>query len=243
MKALVLAAGKSTRILPVTGGKPKPLLEIGEESVLGRNLRWLASQGIREVWINLHYRGNLIRRAIGDGSQYGLSIHYSEEEQILGTAGAVRRLKGEWEAAFLVVYGDSLYQFSIGELVQTHRRLRPLATVALFSFAETPHSGIAGSRVEVNDEGYVVRFIEGEDPAVASLDLASAGVYVVEPALVETIPQETFYDFGYDCFPAILADGEKLGGHLIDGYCLGIDTPASYEMVLRLVKQGAVRLP
>ena len=101
--AVVLAAGKSTRIASLWGGIPKPLLPVQGEPVLVRNVRWLANAGVRNLWVNLHYRGDLIRAALGDGSAWGVGIRYSEEPTILGTAGGVRRLLPELGETCLVV--------------------------------------------------------------------------------------------------------------------------------------------
>ena len=76
-RALVLAAGKSTRLQPLAADRPKPLLSIAGQTVLEHNLRWLAAAGVQEVWINLHYQGEQIAELVGDGSRYGLRVHYS----------------------------------------------------------------------------------------------------------------------------------------------------------------------
>ena len=87
-KALLLAAGLSSRIREVAGDLPKPLMPFAGAPVLAHNLRWLAGGGVREVWINLHYGAEQIRTAIGDGECFGLRTHYVHEPQLLGTAGA-----------------------------------------------------------------------------------------------------------------------------------------------------------
>ena len=87
MKALVLAAGKSTRIQSVTGGRPKPLLEIAGETIIGRNLRWLAAEGFTKIWVNLHYRPDEIQQALGNGSKFDVDIHYVYEPVNTGNLG------------------------------------------------------------------------------------------------------------------------------------------------------------
>ena len=107
--AVLLAAGKSTRIATVAEGVPKPLLPVQGEPILVRNVRWLAAGGVRDIWVNLHYRGDLIRSVLGDGSIWGVQVHYSEEPTILGTAGAVRRLLSSLGETFLVDPGTGSY--------------------------------------------------------------------------------------------------------------------------------------
>src|SRR5262245_26148216 len=165
MKALVLAAGRSTRLRGVAGDLPKPLMPVMGRPILEHTLRWLAASGITDVWINLHYQGEQIRRRIGTGAHLGLRVRYSEEAPILGTAGAVGKLRAEWTDTFLVVYGDNLVRFTLVDLLETHRRLAPVATIALFDPARHPSTGVAGGRVVMGDDGRVRSFVEGAGDA------------------------------------------------------------------------------
>jgi len=226
-QALVLAAGRSTRIAGELDGRSKVLVDIGGQTVLGRNLRWLADSGVTAVWINLHYRPDDIIDAVGDGSRFGVRVRYSEEPELLGTAGAFRKLADEWASPagpVLLVYGDNVSQFDLRALVDHHVSSGAVATVALFDTRVHGNSGIAGGRVVV-DGGRVSAFLEG-GPAVAS-PLVNAGVYVLDRAVLTHIPQITAPDFGRDVFPALLAAGAPIAAHVIeaDGYCYGIDTP------------------
>ena len=241
LKALVLAAGKSTRIAPVSGGLPKPLIKIQGETVLGRNLWWLSRQGITQVWINLHYQPDEIRAVVGDGSQVGLTVHYEYEPTILGTAGAVRNLSSEWTETFLVVYGDSLLSFDLLDFLKFHQEHRAAVSVALFDCERHPHTGIAGGRVGLAEDGRIQEFCEGSSDPL--LPMVNVGVYLLEPEIVGEIPLGRFYDFGRDLFPFLLKRGRRIFGYLITGYCLGIDTPESYQKAIRLIETGEVTLP
>lgn len=237
-KALVLAAGKSTRIHPVAKGLPKPLIEIAGEAILARNLRWLGAQGVRDVWINLHYRPDDIRAAVGDGARFGVSAHYSEEAEILGTSGAVKQLARELTEPFFVVYGDNLLSTDLGAMMRFHLERRGLCTIGLFDRGRHPHTGIAGGKVRLEGDR-ISAFLEGAPDEVSPL--VNAGIYAVDPRLVDRLPAG-FSDFGRDVFPRLLADGEPLFGHLITGYCLGIDTPESYANALALIEKREVQL-
>ena len=240
MTALVLAAGRSTRIRAVAGDLPKPLLPVEGRPILEHTLRWLATSGIGDVWINLHYQGEQIRRFAGTGERFGLRVRYSEEDPILGTAGAVGKLRGEWTATFLVVYGDNLVRFSLGELIARHRALRSVATVALFDPRRQPSTGIAGGSVTLGEDGMIRSFVEGQ-PGVEGA-LVNAGVYAVEPDVTTWIPEGQFSDFGHDVFPRLLAEGVPLAGYRIDGYCLGLDAPEPLNRGLDLIQRGEVKL-
>lgn len=240
LQAVVLAAGKSTRIASLAEGRPKPLIEIGGEAVLVRNLRWLAENGIERVWINLHYRPEAIRQRVGDGGQLGLRVHYSYEPEILGTAGGVRQIASGWNETFLVLYGDSLVRADLDIMRQVHRRSGALITIGLFDRSRHPYTAIAGGTVTLSASDSVVSFNEGGDAGLSSL--VNAGLYLVEPELLLKIPASSFYDFGRQLFPQLLEAGVPIQGHVIDGYCLGIDTPQAYRRALELVHEGMVEL-
>lgn len=240
MKALVLAAGKSTRIHDVAGGLPKPLIEVNGRPVLAHNLNWLRDEGIEDVWINLHYKGDKIREYVGDGSLFGLNVRYSAEDPIMGTAGAAWKLREEWKETFVLVYGDSLYRFSLGALLNRHKQLNAAATLALFDYDKNLHTGIAGGRVSLGSDGYVRGFIEGSSPDLVQYPFVNAAVYVLEPGVIQQIPPNTFYDFGSELFPKMLENGLSVGGHCIDGYCLGIDTPESFRLANDFAQKGLI---
>jgi NDP-sugar pyrophosphorylase family protein len=239
-RAVVLAAGRSTRIAPLAGGVPKPLLEIGGQAILVRNLRWLAESGIEDVWVNLHYRPEAIRERIGDGGRLGLRVNYSYEQEILGTAGGVRRIASQWKATFLVVYGDSLLRANLALMQQAHRESGAPLTIGLFDRRRHPHTGIAGGTVTLRSDGRIASFIEGAAPETSAL--VNAGLYLIEPEIMARIPPASFYDFARNLFPQLLEAAVPINSHIIEGYCLGIDTPEAYRLALRLIDEGTVKL-
>jgi mannose-1-phosphate guanylyltransferase len=240
--ALVLAAGKSTRIAEVSGGQPKPLLSIGGKPVIAHALGWLHDFGIRNVWVNLHYRPNDIRSALGDGRQYAVLLNYSFEPEILGTAGAFRRLANEWKDTTLIVYGDNLVRFDLSAMQQKHRETGALVTIALFDPAVNPNSRIAGGRVAIDSSSRITAFVEGGSTAGTAAPYVNAGVYLVEPA-VERLIQEGTQDFARDVFPELMRHGQ-LCAHVIEpsAYCIGLDTPESYRVAEELVNSHEVTL-
>lgn len=234
-RALVLAAGLSTRISPVTNGLPKPLLDIGGTSLLGWNLSWLRSHGIEEILINLHHGAEHIRAAVGDGAAFGVRVRYAYEPVLLGTAGAWRGLAHEWRKTSLVVYGDNFMRFDLRALLDTHRRSGALATMALFDPRVHACTGAAGGRARIAD-GRVVAFEEDG----ATEGPINAGVYALEPAVAQLI-DPGFQDFGRDVLPR-LAESGCLAAHMLEpnGFCLGLDTPERYELAQQLFAEGEV---
>lgn len=229
----MLAAGRSSRVADTLDGRSKLLVEIGGQTVLERNLRWLAESGFRSVWINLHYRAQDVRDIAGDGSRFGLEVRYSEEAELLGTAGAFRALASEWAGTVLVVYGDNVSAFDLGKLLARHWSSGNVATIALFDSTVSANSGIAGGLVLIEGER-VVSFTEGAR-ARADSPLVNAGVYALEPQVLQHIPPSAAPDFGRDVFPALLAAGCAVTAHVVgpESYCYGIDTPESLERTLK----------
>ena len=234
-----MAAGLGSRIRTIAGDLPKPLIPFGGRSILAHNLRWLNRSGIGEVWINTHFGAAAIRETIGDGSDFSLSVHYTFEPEVLGTAGALANIASVADQTMLVVYGDNIVRCDLDALARAHRAGGALATVCLFDQARHAHTGIAGGRVVVDDHDLVTGFIEGGDAG-----LVNAGVYLVEPQLIDRIPRGRSVDFARDVFPDMLASGVPLQGHVLEpgGFCLGLDTPQSFRAGEALLAAGRISL-
>lgn len=231
-KALVLAAGKSTRIEKAAGGIPKPLLEIKGEPVLIHNLKLLAKHGVNEAWINLHFKLNAVRECVGDGSKWGVSVRYWHEKEILGTAGALKNLEREFSGGpHYVVYGDNYTDCDLTEMMHQHIEKKVAATIAVFDASKNPNSGIAGGKIKVNPEGFIEEFNEGG----GSGGRVNAGVYVLEPSVLENI-SKGFSDFGKDVFPDLLKAKKKIYAYSLKGFCFAVDTPESYERTRALTR-------
>jgi NDP-sugar pyrophosphorylase family protein len=231
MKAIILAAGAGTRLRPLTDTCPKPMLPIAGRPLLERTLLWLRSHDISEVALNLHHLPDVVRTGLGDGTKLGMHLQYSYEPELLGTAGAVRTINelfpGWIDQTFALIYGDMLLDLDLASLLAHHHSSNAIFTLAL-KHTDTPHSQ---GMIEVDSAGRVLRFVE--KPAVwTGGNVANAGVYVCEPAVLEYIPPGNS-DFGHHIIPALLAAGAAVYGHAANGYLLDIGTPAAYERAQR----------
>jgi mannose-1-phosphate guanylyltransferase len=235
--AMVLAAGMSTRIAPLAAERPKPLLEVAGESLLGWNLRLLARYGFEDVWINVHYRAEEIIGAIGNGARYGLRIRYSREPEILGTAGGWKRVAHEHRGAWLLLYGDNLTRLDLRRFERAHRVNTALA--ALFDAQGHMNTGIHGGHAVIEDDR-ITGFVEGG--AGGSGHLINAGVYMLDSSLAADVG-DGFADFGRNVFPRWAASG-VLRPYVMEpeAFCLGLDTPEHFAIGERLVAGGAVLL-
>jgi NDP-sugar pyrophosphorylase family protein len=228
MRAVVLAAGQGTRLKPLTDRVPKPLLQLGGRSILEQNLAWLGAAGVTHVAINLHHQGDAIRQAIGDGQAFGLSVQYSEEPELLGTAGGTRRaaplLPETWP--LLVVYGDNLISVNLGRMLSRHERAGAGLTIAVYQVDDVRSSGVA----EFDGSGRISRFIEKPPGQEGERGWVNAGLYFLERSAFELIP-DGYSDFGHEIIPRYLAAGHPAYAYQLSGdeRVFPIDTPEYYR--------------
>lgn len=239
MKAMALAAGKGTRLFPLTGEVPKPMAPVVDTPIIEHIFGLLARHGIEEVHVNVHYLADALLNAYGEESRInGMTVRLSRERELLGTAGGVRRLADRFDDTFVVVSGDALTDVDLRELVAFHREKEALATIALHRVYDTSEFGV----VELDGEGNILGFQEKPDPGDAISTLANTGIYVLEPRALEYIPEGTFFDFARDVFPKFLEAGERFVGYQGDFYWSDIGTLEAYRQAQYDVLSGRVRV-
>ncbi|MEO7649498.1 MAG: sugar phosphate nucleotidyltransferase [Bryobacteraceae bacterium] len=217
-KALILAAGRGARLGRLTEALPKPMLRVHERPALEEHVRRLAAAGVREIWINLHHAAGHIRRHFSDGSAFGVSIRYSEEAALLGTAGALAKLAHEFRGApFFLVYGDNYIELDYSAFAT---RARGVLTMLLHHRDYVAQSGVA----ECSADGRILRFQEKPAPGTEVSHSVNAGVYVCAPAVLDYLP-EGVSDFAKDILPRMLADGCELYGVESPVPVIPLDTP------------------
>jgi NDP-sugar pyrophosphorylase family protein len=215
MRAMIMAAGKGTRLRPLTDLLPKPMVPIANRPALYHILRLLKRHGVREVVINLHHMPDVITEYFGDGGALDMELFYSYEPELLGTAGGVKNNEGFLkDDTFLVLSGDALTDVDITGLVAAHRRNGSLATIAV---KEVPDPSLYGVLV-VDDDGRVVGFQEKPPREEARSRLCNCGIYVFEPQIFEHILPGQFDDFGSRVFPDLLRKRVPFHAHPIDAY-------------------------
>ena len=229
MKAMILAAGQGTRLAPLTASLPKCMIPIGGMPILEHTLIRLRGHGVGEVIINLCHQPDVIPAYFGDGSRWGMRITYSPEDEPLGTAGGVKHAAWFFDGPFLVLYGDNLSTCDLSRLARHHRERDALATMALYRRSDPSSSGIA----EVNAEDRIVRFVEKPRPEEVFSKWVNAGIYVLNPEVLDLIPAVRPCDFGRDVFPHLLAEGRTIYGYRMKGEegLWWIDTPADLARV------------
>lgn len=237
---MILAAGLGTRLRPLTDRIPKPLLPIAGRPMIEYTLAWVAAAGIREVMINLHHKGALIREALGSGERFGLAISYSEEPLILGTGGGIKRVEQFFsDGPFLVVNSDVLTGLDPTAVIRAHADRRPVATLVV---RRDPHVASYGA-LGINAAGRILRFLGKGPPTEEPIeDVMFTGIQVLDPRIFTEIPPDRFFPIT-DAYIALVERGEPLAGHLTDAPWLDIGTPERYREAERWVAEGVIRPP
>ncbi len=223
---MVLAAGLGTRLRPVTYAVPKPMVPVLNRPVMEHSVRLLARHGFSEAIANLHWFPETIEEHFGDGSGFGIGLSYSREEQLLGTAGGVRKAADFLGDSFLVVAGDALTDLDFAAMREFHESHDGLATMATKRVAETDQYGV----VIAGEDGRVQGFQEKPDPAEALSDLANTCIYMFRSEIFDFFPAPgtskaagegdppEFADWAMDVFPALLESDVPFYSHEVDAY-------------------------
>jgi NDP-sugar pyrophosphorylase family protein len=238
---MILAGGLSTRLYPLTKQVPKPLVPVAGVPNAVHLIRYLHSYGYDEIAINVFYLADAIVAALGDGSRFGVKLHYLHEPVLMGSAGALKPLAEYFgNETFVVVGCDDLTDLPLDELTAFHRQREAIATIALVERDEVDQYGV----VVLDERGKIVGFQEKPARGTERSRLVNTGIYVFEPAIFDRIPAATFYDFGKQVFPSLQqAAAPFYGFDARDAYWCDIGTPAEYRRASFDVLRGAFAIP
>ncbi len=221
MKAVIMAGGEGTRLRPLTRTTPKPLMPVGRRRCIDYSLASLERAGITEIIVTTSYKADMIVDALEATDVAGLSILFSFEREPLGTAGGVSKVRDFLDETFLVLSADVLADVDLGAMVDLHRAKGAHATMALTTTDKVTEYGIVG----LDDDGRIQRFKEKPRPEEAFSNLINAGIYVLEPHVMDHVPEGTKFDFSKNLFPKLLAEGHPMYGHRLDGLWMDIGRP------------------
>jgi mannose-1-phosphate guanylyltransferase len=229
VKAVLLAAGKGTRLAPLTTTVPKILVSVAGEPLLARQLRYLATQGVSEVLLNLHHHADLVDDFLAtSGSPVPVTVY--DEPELRGTAGALFPMRERLDAGrFVVLYGDVVTDHDLRVLQHASRGI---ATLAYYVAADVHEKGV----LDLDHGERVVGFVE--KPQAKQSGCVNAGIYSLDPAIFEFIPE--FGDFGFDVWPRVLGAGELIYGSPIDGYLLDMGGPDALAQLRRDIEAKVI---
>lgn len=240
MLAMILAAGYGTRLYPLTIDRAKPAIPFMNRPLVGYVAEYLARFGYRDVVVNLHHRAESVRAALGDGNRFGVKLHYVEEEEILGTGGAIdnaRTLLGTemFSETFVVINGKIVTDIELDAAFETHRRTNALATLVLrpnitrekYSTVEVRDGLVQGfdnisSKDNLNSLASDNESVENEVP------LMFTGIQILEPQIFKYIPRGIFSHTTTDAYLPAIQKGERIAAHVTGGMWHELSTIERY---------------
>lgn len=238
MKAVIMAGGKGTRLAPLTCQLPKPMVPILDRPCMEYIIELLKTHGITEIAVTLQYLPNVIKNHFGDGSAWGVHLHYFEETSPLGTAGSVKNAERFLDETFLVISGDGLTDFDLSQAIAFHRSKKALGTLVLTQVDIPLEYGV----VMTEADGRISRFLEKPNWSEVFSDTVNTGIYVLEPEILTLFqPQQTF-DFSKDLFPLLLKNNLPLYGSVLDGYWSDIGNLTQYRQTQFDILNGKVNV-
>jgi NDP-sugar pyrophosphorylase family protein len=223
MRAVVLAGGKGTRLAPFTFVFPKPMMPIGDRTILEILFAQMKRAGINHVTLAVGHLAGLMSAYFQDGARYDLDITYSYESKPLGTAGPLANISG-LDNTFLVTNGDILTQLNMAELFKFHKEQGGICTIAMHERKVQIDLGV----IELNHGYEITGYVEKP-----TFDYkVSMGLYVFEPRVLNYIPKDTYLDFP-DLIKKLIAAGERVIGYPYDGYWQDLGNPGDYSQATR----------
>jgi NDP-sugar pyrophosphorylase family protein len=227
MKAVILAGGLGTRLMPYTAVLPKPLMPIGDRPIIEIVIKRLAESGIKDISIATGHLAELITTFLGNGEKYGVSIDYSREETPLGTAGPLKLVKG-LDETFLVTNGDVLSDIDYADMLKFHKESKAAATVALAKRDVSIDLGVIET-----ENGNVKKYTE--KPTLSYN--VSTGIYIFEPEVLEHVKPNQRMDLP-DLIRALMEAGRTVKAYNKDIYWIDIGRRDDYERANRDFQEG-----
>lgn len=238
MRAMILSAGYGTRLWPLTEDRTKPAIPILGKPLVGYVAEYLARYGCNEIIVNLHHRPQSVRKALGDGSSFGVKLEYVEEPEILGTSGALDNARSLLEGeTFVVVNGKIITDIDLHAALETHRREKALATLVLLSNPACEKFSV------VNTAGNFLTGFGGMPSIDQFKDcdppLMFTGIQIMEPEIFAYIPPGVFSHSTTDVYPQAIAKGERIAAHIATGRWFELSTMRRYlDISLQLLNES-----
>ncbi|MCB1024564.1 MAG: NDP-sugar synthase [Acidobacteria bacterium] len=244
MKAMILAAGFGTRLFPLTIDRTKPAIPFLGKPLVGYVAEYIAKYGFNDVVVNLHHQPESVKAALGDGSDFGVKIHYTyEEPKILGTAGALDNARHLLESGtFLIANGKIITDIDIDQALETHRRSGALATMVLkenANFEKFTEVLVEDGMIRGFGDGFPTRDPNDPDQKVP---LMFTGIHILEPRVFDYIPRGVYSDIVPTFYNPALRKGEKIVAHITEAKWFELSTIQRYlDITLGMLNGSADR--
>jgi mannose-1-phosphate guanylyltransferase len=249
-KGMILAAGQGTRIRPLTKDIPKPMVPILGKPLMEYLIEHLARHGIKQIMVNVAYHHQQIERYFGDGQRWGVELGYSYEGVLdhgdilphpMGSAGGMRKIQdfsGFFDETTLVLCGDALIDLDIGAAIHEHHSKGAMASVVTL---DVPREDVSSYGIVVSGaDGQIQSFQEKPRPSEAKSTMASTGIYLFEPSVLDVVPSDTVYDIGSQLFPQLVERQVPFFAQRHTFNWIDIGRVSDYWSVLQRVLRGGV---
>jgi len=228
MHALILAGGKGTRLRPLTVYTPKPIVPFLNRPFLLYQIEILQRAGIEDITLSLSYQPDKIEHILGDGSDYGVRLRFVTEPSPMGTGGAYKFAANDIRETTVVLNGDILTDLDISKVIEFHRSKKAVATIVLAPVENPSAYGL----VETDADGKVLCFCEKpttEELASLTTNTINAGIYILEPEVLDLIPEGKNHSFEYNVFRDLLNNQKPFYAYILgETYWRDIGNPESY---------------
>lgn len=238
MKAVIMAGGFGTRLRPLTANMPKPMVPMAGKPVMEHIINLLRKYDITDIVTNLFFQSEQIESYFGDGSKWGVKMTYVKAEADFGTAGSVKNAEKHLDAPFIIISGDVLTDFDLGQAIEFHHRKKAKATMVLTRVENPLSYGI----VITNKSDKIERFLEKPGWGQVFSDTVNTGIYILQPEVLQMIPVKTEFDFSKDLFPQMLKKNMPLYGYIAPGYWRDIGNIEEYFVAHQDVFDGKVNI-
>lgn len=235
---MVMAGGEGTRLRPLTSMRPKPMVPIVNQPVMEHILGLVKHHGITEVVATLAFMPQVIEDYFGDGDEWGMDISYAIEETPLGTAGSVKNAAAALDDTFLVISGDALTDIDLSAVIDFHRSHDAVVTIALKRVSNPLEFGV----VITGENGRIERFLEKPSWGQVFSDTINTGIYVMDPFVLDLVPEGEPFDFSSELFPLLMKEGYELYGCVVDGYWADVGSLEGYVQVHRDILDGKAKI-
>ena len=226
MRAVLMAGGSGTRLRPLTCDLPKPMVPVLNRPIAEHIINLLKRHNITEVIATLYYLPDIMRDYFQDGSEFGVQMTYAiEEEQPLGTAGCVKNIQPWLDSTFITISGDAITDFNLQEAIAFHREKKSKATLILTRVPNPVEFGV----VITDADGKINRFLEKPSLSEVFSDTVNTGTYILEPEVLDYLPENEESDFSKDLFPLLLAQEEPMYGYIAEGYWCDVGHLEAYR--------------
>lgn len=238
MKAVIMAGGFGTRIQPLTNSIPKPMLPIMNRPMMEHTIVSLRDLGITEFIVLLYFKPEVIKEYFKDGSNWGINITYVVPDDDYGTAGAVKKAQEQiGDENFIIISGDLVTDFDFQSIFDYHKSKNSKLTITLTSVENPLEFGV----VIANGEGKIEKFLEKPSWGEVFSDTINTGIYIIEPEILNYIPNNENFDFAKDLFPLLMRNGIDLMAGYAQGYWRDVGNPESYRDVYDDILGGKIK--